>query len=101
MERCWAKSRVSEAWLLCPLEKDLLRCLSLPLPPSLPHPLSRSLLYLHVDGGQAETVFWDEFDRAWARDAYGRLVRILVLLYGMILESRTRMHRLPDLDRQR
>eukprot|EP00438_Fugacium_kawagutii_P001375 Skav232167 [mRNA] locus=scaffold1040:625205:625633:- [translate_table: standard] len=30
----------------------------------------------------AEAVFWDEFGRAWARDAYGKF------------------HRMPDLDRQ-
>lgn len=34
-------------------------------------------------GNPAEMLYWDEFDRAWARDAYGRT------------------HRLPDLDKQR
>ncbi|CAE7351971.1 dnaJ [Symbiodinium sp. CCMP2592] len=34
-------------------------------------------------GNPAEMLYWDEFDRAWARDAYGRI------------------HRLPDLDKQR
>ena len=34
-------------------------------------------------GNPAEMLYWDEYDRAWARDAYGKF------------------HRLPDLDRQR
>ena len=53
-------------------------------------------------------LYWDEFDRAWARDAYGRLrgmsggaVTFATCATHFGVAPRVRFHRLPDLDRQR